>query len=221
MKTMPKFALAALAAVCIVTEAQAMRWYSPNTGRWLSRDPVQEQGSQNLYAFVGNQPTTKVDFLGLYNWGEPGPFYVTQDKDDGWMRWTEKGDWLAKRPGDGLPCCEKPVQHTMNRTDAIVSMFHIPMSVDLHFKGGPHRELVLVWFTCKLPDHTANARVQCNNSTSCDIPTRPFGYYETWVRIAYLSCEDGYWRTKTGMKWRDYTAHGLVWPFAYWSWTGN
>jgi RHS repeat-associated protein len=34
-------------------------------GRWTSRDPVGEQGCQNLYVFVENNPITKVDQLGL------------------------------------------------------------------------------------------------------------------------------------------------------------
>jgi RHS repeat-associated protein len=32
------------------------RYYSPVTGRWLSRDPIEEQGGENLYGFVGNAP---------------------------------------------------------------------------------------------------------------------------------------------------------------------
>ena len=44
MNATPKLAVAALAALLIVTEAHAMRWYSPNTGRWLSRDPIQDPG---------------------------------------------------------------------------------------------------------------------------------------------------------------------------------
>ena len=40
------------------------RHYSPTDGRWLSRDPIQEQGGLNLYAFVGNSGVNNVDFLG-------------------------------------------------------------------------------------------------------------------------------------------------------------
>ena len=40
------------------------RHYSPSDGRWLSRDPIQEQGGLNLYAFVGNSGVNNVDFLG-------------------------------------------------------------------------------------------------------------------------------------------------------------
>jgi len=40
------------------------RFYSPELGRWLSRDPVGERGGQNLYAFVSNRPLNRVDLLG-------------------------------------------------------------------------------------------------------------------------------------------------------------
>jgi RHS repeat-associated protein len=41
------------------------RYYSPELGRWLSRDPIVEEGGVNLYAFVANDPNDNVDLLGL------------------------------------------------------------------------------------------------------------------------------------------------------------
>ena len=41
------------------------RYYSPSCGRWLSRDPSQENGGRNLYALVGNSPFDYFDPLGL------------------------------------------------------------------------------------------------------------------------------------------------------------
>ncbi len=41
------------------------RYYSPGTGRWLSRDPIQEDGGLNLYEFVANNALTRIDRLGL------------------------------------------------------------------------------------------------------------------------------------------------------------
>ena len=58
----------------------ASAFYNPSTGRWLNRDPIGELGHQrlptgrgsrfrsgdgNLYCFVGNNPLTKFDLLGL------------------------------------------------------------------------------------------------------------------------------------------------------------
>jgi RHS repeat-associated protein len=41
------------------------RYYSPQLGRWLTRDPMQEGGGVNVYAFVGNDPVNLVDADGL------------------------------------------------------------------------------------------------------------------------------------------------------------
>lgn len=54
-----------------------MRWYSPETEKWLSRDPIGEMGGQNLYSFLLNTATAAVDPLGLNgNWpGDPDPSF--------------------------------------------------------------------------------------------------------------------------------------------------
>jgi RHS repeat-associated protein len=45
------------------------RIYGPNTGQWLSRDPIGfEGGSWNLYKFVGNEPVVGTDPWGLFAW---------------------------------------------------------------------------------------------------------------------------------------------------------
>jgi RHS repeat-associated protein len=41
------------------------RAYYSGTGRWLSRDPIGEEGGKNLYGFVANNPINAVDQLGL------------------------------------------------------------------------------------------------------------------------------------------------------------
>lgn len=43
------------------------RFYSPQLGRWIGKDPIEEGGGANLYRFVGNIPINRIDFLGL--WG--------------------------------------------------------------------------------------------------------------------------------------------------------
>jgi len=44
------------------------RYYNPELGRWLNRDPLQEAGGINLYGFVGNYPLGNLDYLGLSFW---------------------------------------------------------------------------------------------------------------------------------------------------------
>jgi len=41
------------------------RYYDPLTGRWPSRDPIEESGGLNVYGFVGNITVSKIDCLGL------------------------------------------------------------------------------------------------------------------------------------------------------------
>ena len=41
------------------------RYYQPEIGRWLSRDPIGEEGGVNLYGYVENDPANWVDSLGL------------------------------------------------------------------------------------------------------------------------------------------------------------
>jgi RHS repeat-associated protein len=44
-----------------------LRFYSPKHGRFVNRDPSEEAGGLNLYAFAGNGPTRGWDTLGLYD----------------------------------------------------------------------------------------------------------------------------------------------------------
>jgi RHS repeat-associated protein len=41
------------------------RYYDPVTGRWPSRDPIEEKGGLNLYGFVGNDGVNTIDIFGL------------------------------------------------------------------------------------------------------------------------------------------------------------
>jgi RHS repeat-associated protein len=45
--------------------AYPVRPYSPRWGRWLSRDPIGEEGGLNRYAFVANSPIDDFDPFGL------------------------------------------------------------------------------------------------------------------------------------------------------------
>jgi len=53
------------------------RFYSPELGRWISRDPIEEEGGKNLYVFVRNRAPSVVDAIGLrdpddLDLGDPG-----------------------------------------------------------------------------------------------------------------------------------------------------
>jgi RHS repeat-associated protein len=40
------------------------RYYSPSLGKWISRDPIGEEGGVNLYEFAGNSPVVLFDISG-------------------------------------------------------------------------------------------------------------------------------------------------------------
>ena len=41
------------------------RAYESNAGRWLSRDPIGENGGINIFGYVRNNPVNSIDYLGL------------------------------------------------------------------------------------------------------------------------------------------------------------
>jgi RHS repeat-associated protein len=58
------------------------RFYDPNLQRWLNRDPIAENGGNNLYANCNNSLTGAVDSFGLGGWvgvfgGGPGTTTIT------------------------------------------------------------------------------------------------------------------------------------------------
>ena len=46
------------------------RYYFPNIGKWLTKDPIGEMGGWNLYAFCGNNAVNTWDENGEFEWGE-------------------------------------------------------------------------------------------------------------------------------------------------------
>jgi RHS repeat-associated protein len=52
---------------CGVAKYYGYRYYHPQTGRWINRDPIEEEGGLNLYGFVYNSPYNWIDPLGLKN----------------------------------------------------------------------------------------------------------------------------------------------------------
>jgi RHS repeat-associated protein len=68
------------------TVESGYRFYSPELGRWLSRDPIEEVGGLNLYAFVSNNPVDLLDMLGLSDYPGGHHFVVRQI----WKSWARR-----------------------------------------------------------------------------------------------------------------------------------
>ena len=68
------------------------RYYSPELGRWLSRDPIEEQGGYNLYGMLGNDIVNSWDQWGYghawrcpiaaYSWAMTGNWNATSEELD-------------------------------------------------------------------------------------------------------------------------------------------
>ncbi len=50
----------------VLLSRDALAFYNPQTGRWLSRDPLGEADWPNVHAFVVNAPVLHYDTLGLF-----------------------------------------------------------------------------------------------------------------------------------------------------------
>jgi len=59
--------------------------YDPRLGRFLSRDPLREEGGINLYAYCGNDPVNRHDPLGL-DWNPFHETFWTEGTDANWNR---------------------------------------------------------------------------------------------------------------------------------------
>jgi len=77
------------------------RFYSPDLGRWVNRDPIEERGGVNLHGFCANNAVQRWDTLGLYwpwpatvnpserAWCKRHPCCCLQAKDSGDdVRWV-------------------------------------------------------------------------------------------------------------------------------------
>lgn len=101
------------------------RYYDPVTGRWPSRDPIEEQGGANLYAFTENGGIGVWDYVGLTS-GAPNLYasnkvtvsysclcdWVDEDKNEGCPKGQEKS-WTARRDFVRLPS-RSEVQKALN-----------------------------------------------------------------------------------------------------------
>jgi RHS repeat-associated protein len=70
------------------------RYYHPGLGRFLSRDPIGEAGGLNLYAYAGNDPVNRWDYLGLRDSPFDSPRAGSRGGWDDWFPWWEW--WLPR-----------------------------------------------------------------------------------------------------------------------------
>jgi RHS repeat-associated protein len=71
------------------------RTYEPALGRWLSADPIGENGGWNLYGYVGNHNTMLTDPLGLAGW------VTINSSGNGGSSMTSGHSWISYTPDGG------------------------------------------------------------------------------------------------------------------------
>lgn len=101
-----------LSAVCLFLTAapRANAVYDPEQGRWLSRDPIGEDGGTNLYGYVGNNPTNWVDPFGL-----DAEVILNRDKPQpGQDPRSAPGDYVIKENGKEIYRCRANENGFMN-----------------------------------------------------------------------------------------------------------
>ena len=68
------------------------RYYHPQWGRFVNRDPIEEAGGENLYRFVSNDPVNRWDLLGLRGSPTPGQIASANARRESW---EASGGWSA------------------------------------------------------------------------------------------------------------------------------
>jgi len=81
---MRKLLFTLIVAVCT---SNSFAYYQAQQGRWMSRDPLQERGGNNVYAFIENNTPNRIDYLGLCKIGA--------------TKWKEKKGILTKNCRQG------------------------------------------------------------------------------------------------------------------------
>ena len=77
------------------------RYYSPFLGRWLSKDPIGFYDHSNIYLMTQNNPSNKVDLLGLLTDGPPDCCKPCKAAEDAGLDKTGEG----RATGGAVICC--------------------------------------------------------------------------------------------------------------------
>ena len=107
-----------------VMPTAAMGYYSPDAGRWTTRDPLEEKGGVNLHAFCENDPVNSVDPLGknrymtTFRWGVDMDYLHVGVAVDKWH--CASGQWRK----DGVATFDYVVDDSgvWNRAGAFVAV---------------------------------------------------------------------------------------------------
>jgi len=140
----------------LVWAQSASAFYNPQTGRWLSRDPIGVKGGLNLCVFNQNNPIDKWDYLGLL--GTPSSSDKPAGhcpKSDGGMKLQGEASYL----GSGKIACLYQLCGEGSIVSETYEGFGIPTQTE-QWRGDDPVNGYCVTITCK-PTITVTWRINC------------------------------------------------------------
>ena len=101
------------------------RYYSTELGRWLNRDPLEEEGALNLYLFVNNNPINSFDPLGEVDYDvDSQGFHVrldTKSKVTFRVEFDEEGNYtISEKPGETHKLTQKQLDAAKKQFDELI-----------------------------------------------------------------------------------------------------
>ena len=138
------------------------RYYSANSGRWLTRDPIEEQGGMNALAFLRNEPMTHVDKWGLLLVGDVVDFVRSLN------------DRLSQ-----ISCCCGPAPSTHFNLTGTSTDSTVTLTVHPHIEGDcPVKVLAYFWWNCFQAQHDfKDAGGSWLDIARGDLKWTEYGYY--------------------------------------------
>lgn len=133
LKNMKKIIICFLLLTCLFTSS-GHAFYNASAGRWLSRDPIEEKGGLNLYAFVCNRPVNDLDPFGHMRLGD-----LTRQVD-AWETYLQN-----------IRCCCKEKTGLQATITGTASGQQVTDTIETKTTGGGHCPAVILkyyWWDC-------------------------------------------------------------------------
>ena len=145
------------------------RYYSPEMGRWLNRDPIAEKGGLNLYGMCRNDAVNKWDYLGWADMMDP---------------WSSKQPNVGAKRGD--------IQDIINALNELTLVKgkkdgKTCFKVEIHRNAGTGRDFLVAARTCDLTFYWAHGSDPHDPMDPSDRTLHPDGTTGSGVNQSQLS----------------------------------